>query len=97
MHDSHAAHEHPHTHDHDHDHSHEHSHGGFDSIEQAVALMTYMLDHNKHHAEELHDVCHKLEDMGKAAAAEKLGQALHEYYHGNEHLAEALAALKEAE
>ena len=101
MHDSSHAHEHPHehahTHAHEHTHSHEHSHSGFESIQQAEALMKYMLDHNRHHAEELHDVCHKLEDMGKAAAAEKLGQALHEYYHGNEHLAEALAALKEAE
>ena len=96
MHDSHGAHDHAHTHDHEHAHSHEHSHGGFDSIEQAVALMTYMLDHNRHHAEELHDVCHKLEDMGKTEAAEKLGQALHSYTHGNEHLAEALEALKEA-
>ena len=96
MHDSHSAHDHPHTHDHEHGHSHEHSHGGFDSIEQAVALMTYMLEHYKHHAEELHDVCHKLEDMGKAEAAEKLGQALHEYYQGNEQLAGALEALKGA-
>lgn len=101
MHDSHSAHDHPHTHDHEHghhehSHSHEHSHGGFDSIEQAVALMTYMLEHNKHHTEELHDVCHKLEDMGKAEAAEKLGQALREYCHGNEQLAGALEALKGA-
>ena len=87
MHDSHSAHEHT--------HSHEHSHSGFESIQQAEALMKYMLDHNRHHAEELHDVCHKLEDMGKAEAAAKLGEALHEYYHGNEHLAEALEALKE--
>jgi uncharacterized FlgJ-related protein len=94
VHDSHAAHEHPHTHDHAHDHSHEHSHGGFDSVEQAVALLTYMLEHNRRHAEELHDACHKLEDMGKAEAAEKLGEALHGYSHACEHLAEALEVLK---
>ena len=98
MHDSHQAHEHPHTHDHDHahEHSHAHSHGGFDSVEQAVAQMTYMLEHHRYHAEELHEVCHKLEDMGRAAAAEKLGQALHEYHHVTEHLAEALEVLKES-
>ena len=95
MHDSHQPHEHPHTHEHTHEHSHEHSHGGFESLEQAVALMTYMLEHNRHHAEELHDVCHKLEDMGREAAAEKLGQALHDYYDGNDRLAEALTALRE--
>ena len=99
MHDSTHPHAHPHTHDHTHDHAHEHthehSHGGFESIEQATALMTYMLDHNRHHAEELHDVCHKLEDMGKAAAAEKLGAALTQYNEGNALLAEALKALGE--
>ncbi len=95
MHDSNHPHAHPHTHDHSHEHTHEHSHGGFESIEQATALMTYMLDHNRHHAEELHDVCHKLEDMGKTAAAEKLGGALERYYEGNALLAEALKALKE--
>ena len=100
MHDSHQPHEHPHTHDHSHDHGHEHSHahshGGFESVEQAVAMTAYMLERSRRHAGELHDVCHKLEDMGKAEAAEKLGAALHEYCHGNEHLAEALEALKKA-
>ncbi len=87
-------------HEHEHEHTHPHTHGpipAFESMEQAEALMSYMLDHNRHHAEELHEVCHKLEDMGKLAAAEKLGQALHEYYDGNELLAQALAALREAE
>ena len=100
MHDSNHAHEHPHehshTHDHEHVHSHEHSHGGFESPEQAVALMKYMLEHNRHHAEELHEVCHKLEDMGRTSAAEKLGSALAAYHTGYDALAEALAALEEA-
>ena len=73
MHDSNHAHEHPHehvhTHDHEHTHSHEHSHSGFESIQQAEALMKYMLDHNRHHAEELHELCHKLEASGKGEAA----------------------------
>ena len=98
MHDTHSAHEHPHTHDHEHshEHSHEHGHGGFESVEQAFARLTYLLEQERRHAEELHDACHSLEDMGQTAAAEKLGQALHEYSHGSEHLAEALEALKEA-
>ena len=99
MHDSHQPHAHPHTHDHDHDHTHDHahSHGGFDSVEQAFALLTYQLEHNRRHAEELHDACHKLEDMGKAASAEKLGEALHEFRHACDHLAEALELLKKPE
>ena len=99
MHDSSHAHDHPHehahTHDHEHTHSHEHSHSGFESIQQAEALMKYMLVHNRHHAEELHDVCHKLEDMGRSAAAEKLGKALEAYNAGNDALAQALGALGE--
>jgi len=100
MHDSDSIHEHPHAHDHSHDHAHAHSHphehtGGFESIEQAEALMKYMLEHNRHHAEELHEVCHKLEDMGKTAAADRLGKALESYYEGNDALAAALAALGE--
>ena len=94
MHDMQHPHEHGHTHDHEHSHTHPHEHGGFASPEQAMALMKYMLDHNQHHAEELHEVCHKLEDMGKAEAAEKLGRALNSYYEGNAFLAEALKALE---
>ena len=95
MHDTSHPHEHVHSHGHDHEHSHGHSHGGFDSPEQAAAVAAYMLEHNRRHAEELHEVCHKLEDMGKTAAAEKLGEALAAYNAGNESLAEALAALRE--
>lgn len=96
MHETNHPHSHPHTHGAE-AHSHEHEHGAFESPEQAQALMAYMLDHNRHHAEELHDVCHRLEDMGKTAAAASLGAALDAYYHGNEHLEEALKALREAE
>ena len=53
-----------------------------------------MLDHNRHHADELHDICHSLEDAGKAAAAEKLAEALHYFDHCNEYLAEAVALAK---
>jgi len=91
MHDSELHHEH----DHEHVHEHSHQNGGFDSVEQAIALMTYMLDHNRHHADELHETCHKLEDMNYISAAGKLGQALRCYNEGNECLAEALETLKE--
>ena len=71
------SHEHDHGHSHSHSHSHEHSHehghaAGFESVEQAQALMRYMLDHNRHHAEELHSVLHKLEADGNAEAVRRL-------------------------
>ena len=63
-------------HEHEHEHSHPHEHGdipAFDSLEQAEALMSYMLDHNRHHADELHEVGHKLAHTGKEEAAKLQG------------------------
>ena len=68
-------HEHEHDHDHAHHchpHSHEHTGDKPMSPEEVLALLNYMLDHNRHHADELHDICHALEDEGKAEAAAAL-------------------------
>lgn len=98
------GHEHSHAHLHEdgtvhtHTHSHTHSHagsGGFESTEQATALMGYMLEHNRHHAEELHELCHKLEADGKAAAAAAIHQAVDCFGQGNDLLAKALEQIKE--
>ena len=48
-----------HHHDHDHDHPHDHGHTG---LEERVAMLTYMLGHNQHHAQELHELAHDLGD-----------------------------------
>ena len=79
---------------HEHSHDHAHEHHGFESTEQAVALMTYMLEHNRHHAEELHDLAHNLSHMGSENAAELLHKALVQYNAGNNALEAALDALK---
>ncbi len=86
-----------HEHEHEHGHGHIHTHGpvsAFDSLEQAEALMSYMLDHNRHHAEELHELCHKLEASGKGAAAKLIDESVDRFGEGNELLAKALEALK---
>ena len=100
-----TTHEHPHTHGHDftlehgtdhaheHDHSHQHNSGGSGSQDEITALLKYMIDHNAHHAEDLHQLFHALEGAGKAEAAALIGDALHYYTHGNEKLAEALKLL----
>ena len=91
-------HEHEHDHDHAHHchpHSHEHTGGKPMSHEEVLALLTYMLDHNRHHADELHDICHMLEDAGKTEAAAALAEALHEYDHGNSKLEKALELAKQ--
>ena len=84
-------------HEHEHEHSHPHEHGpisGFDSVEQAEALMSYMLDHNRHHADELHEVGHKLAHSGKEEAAKLIHEAVDAFNNGNELLEKALKALK---
>lgn len=87
-----------HTHDHDHGHTHEgehchcHTHEGQNaqSANETVALLNYMIDHNKHHGEDLHEIYHSLEAAGNKEAAELVHEAMHLYDHGNEKLAEAL-------
>lgn len=87
---------------HCHDHGHSHSHGGHShdhshshkSPEETITLLTYMIDHNKHHGEDLHEIYHGLESAGKAEAAELLHRAMHLYDDGNELLQKALELLK---
>ena len=84
-------------HEHEHKHSHPHEHGpatAFESLDQAEALMSYMLDHNRHHADELHEVGHKLAHSGKEEAAKLIHEAVNAFNNGNELLAKALEALK---
>lgn len=74
-----------HTHDHDHHHGHH-------SPEESLALLTYMLGHNRHHAEELHELAHGLDDE----AAQLIHDAVIDFQLGNEKLAEALRILQES-
>lgn len=79
-------HEHPHTHDHEHPHEHY-------SPEETLALLGYMVSHNRHHAEELHELAHSVE----GEAAQLLHEAVVDLTVSNEKLAEALRILKEEE
>ena len=72
-------------HTHDHEHHHEHS-----SPEETLALLTYMLGHNRHHAEELHELAHGTE----GEASELLHAAVADFERGNEKLERALTLLK---
>ena len=85
-----------HTHVHNHEHSHEHCCGGehkAQSPDENLALLNYMLEHNRHHGEDLHELYHSLEAAGRNDAAKVVAEALHFYDHGNEKLAEALKLL----
>ena len=87
-----CSHNHEHTHadgttrTHSHDHDHQHH-----SPEEALALLSYMVQHNRHHAEELHELAHSLEDE----PAQLLHDAILDFNLGNEKLDEALKLLKD--
>lgn len=80
--------------DHQHDHHHHHQTPGPVSPEQQATMLAYMLDHNRHHAQDLHALAHQFADAGKHEAAAMLDQALAAYQQGNDLLAQALANLK---
>lgn len=76
-----------HEHDHHHDH-HEHDHT---SPEERLALLTYLLGHNRHHAQELHELAHG----ASPEVSDLIHEAVDAYNEGNTKLEEALALLKE--
>ena len=70
-------------------HDHGHSHGDH-SPEETLALLNYMTGHNRHHAEELHELAHEMH----GEAAELIHAAVDCFEAGNEKLEKALALLK---
>ena len=85
-------HDHPHAHKHDHHHEHPQ---GEDAVKQTLALLRYMLEHNRHHADELHDLAHQLSDQGKKGAADSIHEAIHRFDEGNDLLEKALSAIEQ--
>ena len=102
------AHEHPHTHDHLHGegHTHDHSHdcsgscsgcagcGEHTPMEELMALMQYMANHNAAHAKELADLAAQLEKAGNHAAYEQVMAAVSDFEKGNMRLSVVLASLR---
>ena len=102
------SHEHPHTHDHLHaeGHTHDHSHdcggscgsccGGCEHtpMEELMALMQYMANHNAAHARELAELAAQLEKAGNRAAYEQVMAAVSDFEKGNMRLSAVLASLK---
>ena len=98
------THEHKHGHDHNkdsdhnhtHDSNHEHKHDHNDSVNASakdLALLKYMLDHNKQHARELSETGARLEDAGLASAAKLIKDAVHDFDHANEKLEKAVSLI----
>jgi ABC-type Zn2+ transport system substrate-binding protein/surface adhesin len=107
----HHDHEHTHedgtTHTHPHSHAdgegHEHSHGtmdctncsGGDCKNESVALLTYMCQHNEHHAAELDQMADNLQKLGMQGAAHAIREAVSDFQKGNMRLNLALTVLKD--
>ena len=101
-------HVHPHAHDHlhEHDHAHDHSHGcshdchscasacSHTPMEELMALMQYMANHNAAHAKELADLAVQLDKAGNHAAFEQVMAAVSDFEKGNMRLSMVLASLK---
>ena len=96
------AHPHSHEHLHDHDHAHTHSHEcgscasqcGHTPMEELLALMKYMANHNAAHANELAALAKQLEAAGSHMAYEQVMAAVSDYEKGNLRLSAVLASLE---
>ena len=100
-------HEHPHSHEHlheaGHDHHHDHQCAGacgscsskceHTPMEELMALMQYMANHNAAHAKELADLAIQLEKAGQHAAYEQVLAAVSDFEKGNMRLSVVLASL----
>ena len=73
-----------------HSHDHSHSHSQEVSPEERLALLKYMVQHNAHHAEELHDLAHGCE----GEAADLLHQAVNDIEESNKKIEAALKLLE---
>lgn len=94
---------HTHSHSHDHGEGHGHSHetmncehcSGGDCKNETVALLTYMLQHNEHHAAELDQMADNLKKLGLDAASKTIKDAVADFQKGNMRLGLALTLVKE--
>lgn len=85
--------DHIHTHTHADGTVHTHSHAAASSAEEALALLKYMLDHNRHHAEELHDLAHHFDEV----AGDLLHDAVDKMNESNDLIEQALSLITNAE
>ena len=95
------SHEHGHSHDHEPPHTHDHLHGddcahdhSHVSMQQLLALISYMESHNAAHTNELADLAKQLDQAGSHDAYHKVLDAVSCYRQGDQYLSAVLAMLK---
>lgn len=87
-----------HTHSHAHGHEHDHDHGIGENatpMEELLALMKFMVNHNDAHAQELAELAGQLKDAGKARAYRKIMNAVADFDMVNAQLDSVLRELTE--
>lgn len=94
MHDGHF-HTHDHAHEHEHTHGHDHIHEHAEDLNKTRTLLTYMLDHNRHHAEELKGMVRTLIHLEQYEAAALITEGINFFSDGNDKLEAALEQFKE--
>ncbi len=78
---------------HTHEHEHTHSHDAMPKDED-TAVLAYMLDHNKHHAQELAAIAKHLREAGKDEAAVQIEKGVEDFEKGNMRLSIALSLVQ---
>lgn len=83
---------------HEHEHDHDHCGCGHDHDAQPkdedTAVLAYMLDHNKHHAQELVAIAKHLREAGKEDAAAQIEKGVEDFEKGNMRLSIALSLVQ---
>lgn len=101
-----VTHTHAHSHGEGDNHGHTHTEAscseghcgscqGGDCKNETVALLTYMLQHNEHHAQELDQMADNLAKLGMDAAAKTIKEGVADFQKGNMRLGLALTLVKE--
>lgn len=62
---------------------------------ESLAVLSYMLTHNEHHAQELDQMAENLEKLGMKDAAAQIKEAVSEFQKGNMRLSLAVTLVKE--
>jgi hypothetical protein len=78
----------------DHEHIHPHTHAPVEDPAKIRALLSYMVDHNRQHGEEIRGLAHSLSHAGQREAADLLDRGVSDFEKGNEKLAKALELLR---
>ena len=86
--------DHLHMHDHDYDIEHTRDHAESPvTAEKDLALLKYMLEHNKQHARELSEISARLLNSGFARSAESIGEAVDYFDNASAKLEQAIGAM----